>query len=75
MYTAKSIIVEVGLAKDDTVDYEAKRGILWVGRTRVAEWSTPSEKLVWKDESLKAAGLNVESKFLDDALKEKLRRE
>ena len=75
LYIAKQIMIEVGLVSEDIVDYEAKRGILWAGRTRVAEWSTSSAQLVWNNDGLKQAGLDVEGKFLEDAIKEKLQRE
>ena len=72
LYSSKRVLIEVGLAKEEDVDFEAKRGVLWIGRQRVAEWVAATEKLRWKPEALKAAGVDVDSKLLDAAIDEKI---
>ena len=62
----------MGLAKEEDVDYEPKRGTLWIGKKQVAEWQTTLECLAWTPEGLKAAGVDVSSKSLDDAVAEKM---
>lgn len=65
-------LVEVGVAKEEDVEYEVKRGIPWVGRHRVAEWKPEEEKLKWITGGLNLAGVDVESQKLDDAGREKM---
>ena len=56
------------------VDYDAKRGILWSGRMRIAEWigNAESGKLVLNSEHMKQAGMDLETKMVDDAVAEAL---
>ena len=70
---SKDVLVEVGLAKEEEVDFDPKRGILWIGRQRVAEWNEADERCHWDSEKLKAAGVAIESQNLDDAVADKLR--
>ena len=51
-----------------------RRGFLWVGRERVAEWEGDdvSGQLVLKQDKLKKAGIDVETKMLVDAVAEKI---
>ena len=52
--------------------YALKRGLLWIGRQRVAEWQADSENLLWNNDALKKAGVDVDGKSLGDAVSEKL---
>ena len=70
----KTVLTEAGLASADNVDYDVRRGALWVGRERVAEWEGDdvSGQLVLKQDKLKRAGIDVETKMLVDAVAEKI---
>ena len=72
--THKTVLVEVGLANPEQVDYDVRRGILWFGKERIAEWygDDASGKLVLNQEKLQIAGLKVEAKILADAVAEKM---
>ena len=72
LHSCKRVLVEVGVAKEEDVEYEVKRGILWVGRHRVAEWKPEEEKLKWITGGLNLAGVDVEGQKLDDAVREKM---
>ena len=72
LHAAKQVLIDVGLAKEEEVDYETKRGILWIGRKRVAEWRASDEKLQWDVAKLSAAGVDVDNKLLDNAIDEKI---
>ena len=74
MATCKKVLVEVGLADPDNIDFHAKRGILWAGRVRIGEWVGDAEsgKLVLNSTRLSHAGMDVEAKMLDDAVDEAL---
>ena len=71
-YSCKLVLVEAGVAKEEDVKYELKRGFLWIGRHRVAEWRPEEEKLEWIIPALRSAGVDVDSRNLDDAVKEKM---
>ena len=70
LYSFKCVLVLAGLAKEEEVDCEAKRGVLWIGRQRVAEWVAATAKLKWKPEAWKAARVDVDNKLLDAAIDE-----
>ena len=72
--TYKKVIVQVGFATAENVDFDGRRGVLWIGRTRVAEWKDDSEggKLQVVQAKLREAGLDVTTKVLEDAVKEAL---
>ena len=69
---SKNVLVEAGLVKEEDVEYETKRGIIWIGRERIAEWNAAEEKVTWIMAALRRAGITVESKILDDAVHEKM---
>ena len=69
---AKKVLVDVGLASEEQTEYDLKRGLLWIGRQRVAEWQADSENLLWNNDALKKAGVDVDGKSLGDAVSEKL---
>ena len=71
-YSCKRVLVDVGVAKEEDVEYVLKSGILWIGRHRVAEWKPEEEKLEWITEALRRAGVDVDTKNLDDAVQEKM---
>ena len=71
--TYNKVLVEEGLASADKVDYDVRRGILWVDRERVAEWQgddASGHLVMWQD-NLRKAGIDVEVKMLVDAVAEK----
>ena len=70
--TAKHVLIEVGLAKEEETEYDPKRGLLWIGRQRVAEWLADSGRLSWNSDALMRAGVDVDGKSLSDAINEKM---
>ena len=68
----KKVLVEAKLAPADTVKIDHKRGIVFVGRIRVAEWKAdgPDNKLIASPEKLKQAHIDVNPTKLYDALEE-----
>ena len=72
--TYKKILIDVGLVDADMVDFDSRRGILWIGNERVDEWVEDGVvgKLMLSQERLNKAGVNVEVKMLEDAVTESL---
>ena len=72
--TYKRVLVEVGLADANDIDFDAKRGVMWAGRVRIGEWDGEalSGRLVLNRERMVQAGMNVEPEMIDNAVKEAL---
>ena len=66
----KRVIAEVGLAKVDEIDYDSRRGLLWIGKRRVAEWQVSEERLEIDASEMRAAGVVVDSNILTNAVAE-----
>ena len=39
----KDVLSDVGLADPGAIDFDTRRGILWVGTVRIAEWMGDAE--------------------------------
>ena len=74
MATYKKVLVEVGLADVNAIDFDARRGMLWAGRTRIAEWVGDAESgtLTLNSARMKDAGMDVKAEMVDNAVKEAL---
>ena len=66
--TYKNVLIDVGLAKAENVDYDSRRGLLWVGRCKVGIWNPLAEVLEIDEQKMKAAGISVGTKMLQDAV-------
>ena len=62
----KRVLVEVGLTKAEDVDFDSRRGLLWVGKCRVGEWNADCERLELDENEMQAAGVKVDAKILSD---------
>ena len=69
---SKQVLVEAGLEKEEDVEYETKRGIVWIGRERIANWHAAREKVVWNPAALKKVDVNVDGQILNNAAQEKM---
>ena len=74
--TYKKVLVDVGLADSGTVDFDTRRGSMWNGRVKIAEWVGDGEsgKLMLQNNRLKDAGMDVEARMIDAAVDEALAR-
>ena len=74
LVTYKNVIVDAGLADASQIDFDVRRGILWMERTRVGEWAGDADtgRLLLSGEKVKQAGMKVEPKMIDDAVNEVL---
>ena len=67
----KKVLIEVGLASSSDVRIDYKRGIMFVKKVRVAEWSE-SRGLVHNPDRLKEVGIDVPIEKLVNAVREEL---
>ena len=64
----KRVLSEVGLAKTETIDYDSRRGILWIGRHRVGMWQAEESNLELDEAEMRAAGVEVSASMLRAAV-------
>ena len=72
--SCKRVLIEVGLAKAVGVDYDSKRGLLWIGSRRVGMWQAEEQQLELDERQMQAAGVAVSAKMLKDAVTDAMGR-
>ena len=72
--TYKNVLVDAGLADAGQIDFDAKRGIMWKGRTRIGEWTGDADtgRMLLNHDKMAQVGFKVEPKMIDDAVDEVL---
>ena len=66
----KRVLVEVGLANATDIRIHYRRGFAFVKNVKVADWNANSENLSIDQDRLKEAGVDIDVKKVEDAVKE-----
>ena len=70
----KKVLIEVGLAQPTDVRIDYKRGLLFLKKIRIGDW-TSEKRLDMKPEKLAEAGAMVDVKMLENAVDELMGKE